>query len=334
MSLAVPIFPGFKPGKSYVAPGLPVGAPTWSYKETRSFKNFEQVSVSGRSTVTSYWSNPLRIFEWKYGYIFNNPVNHNPFYPVAIPHTDYEMLMGFFTGMQGIANQFAYTPPSYQVGGTWSVGGVTLTGSQVTFSSLPAGTAAALASKIGLPLIPYNTLSAAINGKYMYIASVDLVSNTVTCTFTASANTYGAGGIITTGQTLSNLDANGNTELVYTSGSYPNLTGQTYAGTVVPVTESVQLIDAPTLVVYDGTGANITSHMTLIAPNSVSPPLSYTPYVGYVLEFAAYTPAAYPLTASFNMYYLCRFAEDELETENFLTMLELASTVKFKQVRT
>jgi hypothetical protein len=73
--------------------------------------------------------------------------------------------------------------------------------------------------------------------------------------------------------------------------------------------------------------------MTLAVPNSVTPPLAYMPYVGYVLQFGSFTPAVLPLTAKFNMYYLSRFSEDTLEADNFLTLLWSVSTFKFEQDR-
>lgn len=337
MSVAYPIFPGFKPGRSFTAPPLPVRAPTWNYKEIPRFQNFRQVAVSGRSTVTKYWSNPLRDFEWKYGYIIDDPTNHNSFYPVAIPHTDFQMLRGFFIAMQGSGTQFAYMPPEAKVGGTWaSTGNVQVANNLVTFSTLPAGTATALAGSIGLPLYAFNFATATfLNTKYMYIYSVNTSSNTVTCSFTHG--NYGPTtdtGVLTLGQLLADPDANDNTELVVTTGSYPNLTSvQTYAGTVVPVMESVQVIDTATFVLYDGAGTNITGHATLGAPNSITPPLAYTPYVGYVVQLGSYTPAALPLTASFTYFYLCRFSDDAQDFENYLTMLQMASSFRFQQVR-
>ena len=330
MSVAYPIFPGFKPGQSMTAPPLPIRAPTWNYKESLHFQNYGQVAVSGRKTVTKYWSNPLHSWEWKYGYIKDSPTDHNNFYPVAVPSTDFQMLEAFYAGMQGSGNQFAYEPPYYQVGGTWPVTAVSIAGNLVTFTAAGAGTA--LASSIGLPLQALNTAVGAIDGQYMYIASVS-GANTVVCKFVTSPTSGGSGGVITLGQVLTNPDSNDNVELVYTLGAYPTLSGQSYGGSVVPVTESVQLIDTATLVVYDGAGTNITSDMTLAVPNSVTPPLAYMPYVGYVLQFGSFTPAVLPLTAKFNMYYLSRFSEDTLEADNFLTLLWSVSTFKFEQDR-
>jgi hypothetical protein len=329
VSVGYPIFPGFKPGKTFTVPPAPVRSPTWNFKETFKFQNFLQQAVSGRTTVIKYWSNPLRLFEWKYGYIKDNPLDQNAFYPVAIPSTDFDMLKGFFIGMQGMGNEFAYTPPGYQSGGTWPVTAVAISGTVVTFTATGAGTA--LAAKVGYPILALNTGIAGINNQYMYVTSTS-GANTVVCSFTGASGSAGTAGCITIGNVLANPDANDNVELTYTSGSYPNLSGTSYAGTVVPVVESVQLIDPTTLVVYDGNGLNITSDMTLAAPNSVNPPTVYAPYVGYVLQFGTFTPAALPLTASFNLYFLCRFAEDMQEYENFMAACWLA-TIKFQQIR-
>ena len=330
MSVGYPIFPGFKPGKTYTVPPAPVRSPTWSFKESYKFQNFLQQAVSGRTTVTKYWSNPLRLFEWKYGYIKDNPIDHNSFFPAAIPSTDFDMLKGFFIGMQGMGNEFAYTPPGYQSGGTWPVTAVSVTGSLVTFTATGAGTA--LASKINYPVLALHTAISALNNQYMYVVSTS-GANTVVCSFTGASGSGGTAGCITVGNVLASPDANDNVELTYTTGSYPNLTGTSYAGTVVPVVESVQLIDPTTLVVYDGNGLNITSDIsTLAPPNSVTPPSVYAPYVGYVIEFGTFTPSALPLTATYNMYFLCRFAEDMQEWDNFMAACWLG-TIKFGQQR-
>lgn len=336
MSVGYPIFPGFKPGHSTIAPPMPIRAPKWNYKESLNWENYPQRSVSGRTTVTKYWSNPLRNFEWTYGYIVDNPLNPNSFYAqtdlAVVPNTDFEMLKAFYNGMQGTGNQFAFTPPYYKVGGTWKIGGITFAAASVTFTGLPAGTAVALASSVGLPLLVLNSASSAINGLYLTILSVNTGSNTVTCAYSGGSGSVGAAGVITFGAVLQNPDANNNVELTYTSGSYPNLSGESYAGSVVTVVESVQLIDTSTLVVYDGNGNNINGDYTLAAPNSITPPLVYAPYVGYVLQFGSNTITP-PITATYSLYYLCRFSEDTQQFENFLTMLWMASTIKWQQER-
>ncbi len=335
MSVAYPIFPGFKPGQGWTAPPTPVRSPTWNYKETKRWLNFPQTAVSGKTTVTKYWSNPLRNFEWKYGYIDDDPTGNayglrrNQFYTSPIPNSDFEMLESFYDGMQASGNQFAYTPPGSQTGGTWPVTAISITGSVVTFTATGAGTA--LASNIGRAVQAFNTGVAAINGKYLYIVSTS-GANTVVCFSTVGSGTATAGGIITLGQVLAAPDTNDNVELTYTSGSYPTISGQSYGGSVVSITESVQLIDTSTLIVYDGAGTNINGNYTLAVPNSITPPLAFAPYVGYVLEFGTYTPAALPLTASYNLYYICRFSEDTQEYENFMAMLWM-STIKFQQDR-
>lgn len=326
MSIAYPVFPGFKPANNYTVPPSPVRSPTWNFKETLRFQNDPQQAVSGRTTVTKYWSNPLRTFEWKYGYIKDNPTDHNPFYPVAIPGTDFAMLKGFYAAMQGSGNQFAYTPPEYVTGGTWAVSAVSITGNLVTFTASGAGTA--LASKIGYPVLALNTAVGAINGEYMYVVSTS-GANTVVCAFTTGSTSGGSGGCITIGNVLGALDSNNNVELTYTSGSYPNFSGMAYAGTVVPVVESVQLADGLTL--YDGNGAVLGGY-SVNAPNSVTPPLAYMPYVGYVISFSS-APTVFPITASYNLYYICRFPEDMQEYENFMAACWMTSSVKFVQDR-
>jgi hypothetical protein len=291
--------------------------------------NYPQTAVSGRTTITKYWSNPLRDFEWKYGYIKDNPTDHNPFYSVPVPNTDFGMLKGFYVAMQASGNQFAFCPPGYQVGGTWPVTAISISGNVVTFTATGAGTA--LASKIGFPIQVLNTGNSSINGQYMYVTSTT-GANTVVCDFTTGSGTTGSGGIITIGEVLASPDANDNVELTFTIGSYPNFTGQAYAGTVVPVVESVQLIDTATLNVYDGNGNNINGDFTLASPNSITPPVAYAPYVGYVLQFGTNTITT-PITASYSMYYLCRFGEDMQEYENYISQIWLASSVKFSQVR-
>jgi len=64
-------------------------------------------------------------------------------------------------------------------------------------------------------------------------------ANTVVCSFTGASGSGGTAGCITPLECLASPDANDNVELTYTTGSYPNLTGTSYAGTVVPVVESV-----------------------------------------------------------------------------------------------
>jgi hypothetical protein len=118
-------------------------------------------------------------------------------------------------------------------------------------------------------------------------------------------------------QALTNPDANNNVELVHQIGGYP------YNGSMVQVTEAVQVIDNASLIVYaNGTP---TGAYSLQAANSISP------YQGIVLHFTG-TPAT-PITATFNYYYLCRYSEDTQDYENFMAMLWGCSSVKIEQVR-
>lgn len=342
MSISYAVFPGFKPGTVWTPPGVPVRSPMWSFHESDQFMNDVQRSVSGKATVTKYWSNPLRMFEWKYGYIKDNPADVGAFYTqtsgVTIPHSDFKMLRGFYRAMQGSGTQFALQPPDNYMGGTWSIGSGTFTATTVTFTSMATGAAAALSGLVGRPLLVLNSAASSLNGQYLTIFSVNSGLNQVTCLFNGGSGSFsgtlGSNGCVTLGAIQGTADSNDNIELVHTPGSYPAIsTSGTYGGSVTLVPESVQLIDTSTLVVYDGNGNNITSHQTLATPNSITPPLSYQPYVGYVMQFGSYSIPSTPVTASYSLYYICRFSEDTQDYENFMTMLWLANSVKFQQDR-
>lgn len=338
MSLSLPIFPGFQPNQSFTQQPRPMRSPQWNYKKTQTWNNFSQRSVSGRTTTVKYWNNPLWLFEWKFGYLYDDPTNQNSFYSAApIPSTDFQTLEAFFGYGMGRGNLFAFMPPNSLYGGTYGASGgtVTVANNQVTVSGLPAGTATALASYVGKLIYFYNFATATfLNGKYLYLVSVNTGSNTITCAITHAA--YGPTsdtGTITVGQILAAPDANNNIEIVSSYGAYPSLTGQTYNNSWTSISESVQLMDTATLVLYDGAGTNITSHATIGLPNSTTPPAAYLPYAGYVAQFSTYTILSQPVTASFQFYYNCLFHEDEQEYENWMTMLWMCSTCKFDHVR-
>lgn len=328
MSLSIPVFPGFKPGQSFTPPGVPVRAPTWNYKEGFRYNNDRQPAVNGRVTVIKYWPNPLRTFEWRYGYMRDDPTNLNSFYPHPIGATDFRTLLGFYTGMQAGGTEFAFQPPNNVVMRPYIGSTVQVANNIVTFSGLLAGAAAAIQPYIGWPLYAYNFSGASfLNGYYLPITGVNTTSNTVSCAFThANYGPTADVGLITLGQVLGSPDSNNNIELVHTIGRYPTLPLPATPPFATNSNESVQLIDTTTLKVYDGQGSDLGGTYTLALPGTVAP------YSGYVLEFGASAPAHLPVSAQFSFYYLCRFSDDTQEYENFLTMLWSASTVKFEQV--
>lgn len=338
MSISLPIFPGFKSGQSPIIPPSPVRGPTWNFKESLQFSNYRQKSVSGRTNVVKYYSNPLHLFEWTYGVLLNDPTSQNTgFYAntAPIPATDYEILMGFYSAMQGGGNEFAFTPPDNLIGPTiGSVGTVqVIAPDQVIFSTLPGGSATLAQPYVGKYIfMTHFTAATFLNAKYALITSVNTGSNTITVRFThANYGPTGSDvGTLILGQVLGTPDANNNVELVNTLGAYPTISGQVYNNASTLSNESVQLIDTSTLAVYDSTGATL--GFTLFAPTSTNPPLLYAPYPGYVIHFSS-TPTNLPLSAKFSLYYQCRFTEDLQEFENFSAMLWLASSVKFEQVR-
>lgn len=321
MSISYPIFPGLAPGQSFNPPSLLIRSPKWNWKESIQFNNERQQSVNGRIHVTKYWSNPLHHFEWTYGYIKNNPNDPNPFYTLPVPATDFEILKGFFCGMQAGGNVFAYQPPDSVRGGSF-----TGTGVQVNVSGV------AIVSTNGATLVTRLRLGDILHGSgfsstYLNVSGtvvgINPAANTVSLLLTTSGtHAFTAdSGTLVGGQPLLPPDANKNVQLVQTLGSYPTTPSPT--PTMTLCTESLQLIDTSTLVVY--AGGTATSSFTLNQPQTVAG------YPGYVLTFSG-TPAS-PLTASYTYYYPCLFDEDTQEYENWLTMLELCSSVKFGQYR-
>lgn len=322
LSTALSIFPGFKPGQSFVPPAKPVRSPTWNYKETAKWNNSRQQAVNGRVSVVKYWINPLWSWEWVYGYLYDDPsgaaynLGLNPFYPQPIPATDFGILKGFYNGMQG-GNLFAYQPPDSVVGGSMTVTAVSgaNAGTNGLFTLYGTNTASLgqIASISGLGTATFlnsqnlEILACSANWIMVYFAHANYAlatdSGTVFC-----------------GQPLAAADVNNNSELVHTIGSYPTLplTGTPPAHTLV--TESVQLIESSTLVVK-ANGAAPPSY-TVAAADTVAP------YQGLVLQFSSVpTP---PITWAGNFYYPARFSEDTQDYDNFLSMLFACSKCAFE----
>jgi hypothetical protein len=322
MSIPYAIFPGLEPTQSFNALPLPVRSPTWNWKQTAKWSNKRQTATNGRTVVIKYWPNPLWSWEYTYGYIKDNPADSNPFYSVPIPATDFEILKGFYCGMAGGGNEFAYQPPDAIRGGSFGI-----TSAQAPVS----GEAIVGVSSLGTPgqirlgdSWHISGLSSAtyLNGENGTVTAINQAQLLVTLAITTGgthAFTADSGTAIG-GQPLLAADSNNNSELVNTIGSYPTTISAT--PTVQLVTESVQLIDTGTLTVYaNGTSVGYSLNQPDTVPN----------YQGYVMTFGS-APAT-PIIAQFTYYYLCRFSQDTQEYENFLSMLWMAKSVKFDQMR-
>lgn len=322
----VPIFPGFQPGQTFVPPGTPIRAPKWNYKVTAQYKNFKQRAVNGLTRTTKYWPNRLRLFEWTYGYLYDDPTGvaynlgpHSSFYSQPIPATDFQILDSFYGSLFGGGDQFLFQPPDSVVGGSATINAVFGSGNFWTlfFTTSPLFALGLYATFTGL------TLATFLNGQTLEVLATGPNSITVYFVHAPQAKAAETGSAFV-GQLLEPVDSNNNTELRRTIGSFPNLplTGTPYSMT--QVTESVQVINTTGLHVY-ANGVNVDGSYTITAADTVAP------YSGLVLTFGA--PPTPPLIAGFPYYFPCRFSEDTQEYENWLTMLYMASAVKFEQDR-
>lgn len=324
MSLSYPVFPGFKPGQSFTQPGNPVRSPQWNYKETPQFNNYRQRSVNGIIRTVKYWPNPMRIFEWRYGYIYDDPSGQaynlglNKFYPVPIPATDFEVLNGFFCGMQGGGNQFLYQPPDYVIGQSLTI--TAIQGSGDLFTIFYSGTAAPIRSGLYAVFTAIGTATF-LNGHSLEILYTGPGSITVFFSHADYPKAADTGSLVI-GQLLA-ADANNSAELVHLIGAYPTIPLTGTPPVTTPVTESVQVIDASTLTVLANAAA--APSYTLEAADTIAG------YPGIVLSFSS-APTA-PIVAGYNYYYICRFSEDTIDYENFMTMLNLCSKLSFEQDR-
>jgi hypothetical protein len=322
MSIPYSIFPGLQPTQSFTAPVLPVRSPMWTWKQTAKWSNKRQTATNGRTVVIKYWVNPLWSWEFTYGYIKDNPADSNPYYTVPIPSTDFEILKAFYNGMAGGGDEWAYQPPDSVRGGSF-----TITSAQAPVS----GEAIVGISNLGLPgqirlgdgwHISGLSTATYLNGENGTVTAINRAANLVTLAISTGGThaLVSDSGTAVGGQPLLAADANNNVELTNTIGSYPTTISATPTTTLVG--ESVQLIDTSTLTVY-ANGSSVS--YTLNQPDTIPP------YQGYVMSFSS-APAT-PITATFTYYYLCRFAQDMQEWENFLTMLWAAKSVKFDQMR-
>ncbi len=324
LTMSAPIFPGFQPGQTFTPPGTPIRAPQWNYKVSDQYQNFRNRSVNGITRTVEYWPNPLRLFEWTYGYIYDDPTGvmanlgaASTFYAQPIPATDFQMLRSFWNGMKGGGNVFLFQPPDSVVGGNATINAVAGTGNFWTlyFTTSPLFALGLYAYISGLSTATW------LNGQTLEILGVTPNSITVYFAHGNLAKTADAGSVFV-GQQLAAVDANLNTELVHQIGSYPTLP---LAGAPYPftqVTESVQVIDSSSLYVI-ANGASV-------AP-TLEPVDTIAPYPGLELTFGS-SPAT-PILAQFNYWYPCLFSEDTQQWENFMTMLWMASAVKFEQQR-
>lgn len=324
LSTVLPIFPGFKPGQSFTGVPTPVRSPTWNFKETAKWNNSRQQAVNGRVSVVKYWSNPLWDWDWTYGFIIDDPSGQNyggvnSFYPQPIPATDLGILKGFYNGMSAGGNNFLYQPSDYQVGGVMTATAYSCTNNIVTYYGANTAQLGQYAFfNAGGPLFHSNlpilfcgpTFISCYSGSTANIGITAITPGTIQCA-----------------QLLSPTDGNWNTELVHTIGAYPTLplTGTPPQYTLV--TESVQVIDISSLLVYANGGPLTSSYYSVLPADTVSP------YQGIILNFSVSGTPTPPVTASFNYYKLCRFSEDAQEWENFLALLYSASSVKFEEDR-
>ena len=287
-----------------------------------TWNNKKQQAVNGRVYVTKYWPNPLWQWEWTYGYIKDNPNDSNPFYLYPIPATDFEVLKGFYAGVMGGGNPFAYQPPDSARGGIFGVTQVTV---NVNGYAICQISGAIYPMRLGDRFYFYNfSVATWLNGQLGTVVQFNQANSVVTLLLATGGTrtTVADSGLIAGGQPLSNPDALGNVELVNTIGSYP--TNLSLNPTMALVTESVQLMDTSGLAIFNGVGASLT--YTLNQPGTVAP------YQGYVATISG-SPTL-PLTAQYdNYYYRCRFSEDSQEYENWLAMLQLCKSVKFEQWR-
>jgi hypothetical protein len=297
-------------------------------------------------TVIKYQQNPLRTWEWGYGYLYDDPSGQaynmgiNQFYkPAIIPHSDFEMLRGFFNAMAGGAAEFAYAPQYSFSGYTYGpVSNVAVTNHVCTLTVAGAGR---LSGWVGVPLYCYNFATATfLNGNYILVTAASGTTLTGLVTQTTYASAGESAGMVTAGNVLGPLDANGNVELVRQLGTYPSVYPTNYGAFVDPPynpvwvynnaltnsNESVQLIDNSGFSLVDGAGVGQGGRFTMAPANTVPP------YEGICLQFGANT-VTNPLTWGGYQYYPCRFSEDTEEYENFLTMLWTCSSFKFEQVR-
>ena len=334
MSITQAIFPGLAPDQTYNRLLTPVRSPKWNWKETMTWNNKRQQAVNGRVVVVKYWPNPLWKWEYTYGYVKDRTFEGNPFYtPLPVPATDFEILKGFYAGTQGGGNEFAYQTPDTLRGGSLEAVQVQPgpTSNSAILSILATGLIVPSQLKLSDTFYATGFTSTAtfLNSKNLTVLQIYLQSPgasffniLVSGSFTYSGGIVGGQtASLVGGQPLAAADANFNVELINTIGSYPStLVG---APLMNLVTESVQLIDTSTLVVYDGVGG--TPSFTLNQPSTVAP------YTGYVMTFAS-APTV-PIRAAFQQYYLCRFSEDTQDYENFMSTVWLAKSVKFDQVR-
>lgn len=323
MSISFPIFPTLAPGQSYTVPGEPLRGPGWSIKKTPTWSNERQQTTSGRTLVVKYWVNPLWKWEFTYEVMFDNPNFSNGFYTTPFPATDFEIMQGFFCGMEGQGNEFAYQPPDSVRGGSFTITSVFVGTVNVAVLGInPSVPVTRLRLGDSLHITGLSVVTG-LNTENGTVIGIDPVNSKITLSITIATHAFTAdSGTAVGGQPLSALDASGNVEIVNTIGAYPNtLVASPVINSVV---ESVQLVDTSTIIIY-GNGTNVTGSATFAAADSIAP------YQGVVAQFGL-TSVATPITASFSYYYLCRFSEDTQEFENFMAMLWKA-TVKIDQVR-
>jgi hypothetical protein len=323
MSIAFPVFPTLIAGQSFITPNQPLRGVGWSVKKTPTWSNERQQTTSGRTLVVKYWVNPLWKWEFSYEIILDNPDNSNSFYSTPFPATDFEMLQGFYCGMEGMGNEFAYQPPDSIRGGSFTITSVYIGTANIAVlginSSLSVGQ---LRLGDGLHISGLSVVTG-LNGGNGTVIGLDTVANKITLSITIATHVFTAdSGTAVGGQPLSVPDGDGNIEIVNTIGAYPNTL--VAAPAINTSVESVQLPDTSTIIIYSN-GTDVTSSCTFAAANTIAD------YQGVVAQFGV-TSLTAPITASFQYFYLCRFSEDTQEFENFMAMLWKA-TVKIDQVR-
>jgi hypothetical protein len=293
----------------------------WNVKRSQQFRNLKHTGDNGKSTVVPRYTSPLWQWELKWNYVRDNW----PF-PIQIqtqnaPFTDLEILEGVYGQVLGGGGLFLYQPPYYNVQSQvlsypdandntevvytygaqpYSVSGGTLSVTNIAINNnFLTATVSGLGGLAVGDGVNFAGLTGAsfLNGQGMYVAGLDIGS---------VSNTFGGPYIHANyGPTSDSGTATINNGFNLTNESVQYMTGLN--------------------VFVNGAG---TSAFTLAQPSSVSP------YMGYVLQWTSVPAAGSVITASFDLFYNCLFADDDvLSPEEFMANLWSLQSLKFMQNR-